>query len=443
MLVRPINLKWLLRGQAWTRHAIRSAAAAPLFRIPRASPRPDSAQQPQQRPVKLNGTSTGRQTSASSPLSKGEVVMKVGKHQGRTFAEIYSEDGPGDTGVGRQCGNARMEESGMVTFAAYVQHRWLLSIHNLLKQARPDSLKGQRLVSFSDLLRSQMVNFWIYDGALSMPLSTPLLECIHQESSKAVSGEPEELPYHEVSSVHFYYSSASAWLHLFAQELHAHASSQEASEGLGAMLEGPYGSAYSFFLTVVILVNVASFILSTEQEMEDYRGVFDKIETGTVCIFSIEYVLRFSTRAGTCMSRLRWMGYHPTSTGLRLWASGKRRAMFCCTEACGQTNENTVTTQADGTFIVDPGNVDPYTVEPPKEEKQAPEPIPEEEDALGQGEDLGNNHYKITFRKPAEDLTGVTLEKVDGLLVITEFEEDSLIGKWNSSRPSGDPLAEH
>lgn len=32
--------------------------------------------------------------------------------------------------------------------------------------------------------------------------------------------------------------------------------------------------------------------------------------------------------------------------------------------------------------------------------------------------------------------------QVDGLLVITEFEEDSLIGKWNSSRPSGDPLAE-
>jgi hypothetical protein len=58
---------------------------------------------------------------------------------------------------------------------------------------------------------------------------------------------------------------------------------------------------------------------------------FDKVETATVCIFTIEYagfweqtavrgflpgvvndktgrqVLRFSTRGGTCLSRIRWM----------------------------------------------------------------------------------------------------------------------------------------
>lgn len=71
--------------------------------------------------------------------------------------------------------------------------------------------------------------------------------------------------------------------------------------------KGPYGSSYSFFLTVVILVNIASFVLSTEQKMDDYRAVFDKVETATVCIFTIEYVLRFSTRGGTCLSRIRWM----------------------------------------------------------------------------------------------------------------------------------------
>jgi len=71
--------------------------------------------------------------------------------------------------------------------------------------------------------------------------------------------------------------------------------------------KGPYGFAYSFFLTVVILVNVATFVLSTEQGMDKYRGVFDKVETATVCIFTFEYVLRFSTRGGTCLSRIRWM----------------------------------------------------------------------------------------------------------------------------------------
>ena len=38
-------------------------------------------------------------------------------------------------------------------------------------------------------------------------------------------------------------------------------------------LQGPAGTAYSFFLTAVILVNIASFVLSTEPDMDDYRGV--------------------------------------------------------------------------------------------------------------------------------------------------------------------------
>lgn len=39
----------------------------------------------------------------------------------------------------------------------------------------------------------------------------------------------------------------------------------------------------------------------------------------------------------------------------------------------------------------------------------------------GHGEDLGNNHYTITFRKPAEDLTGVTLERVSWQLAAVAF----------------------
>jgi len=69
--------------------------------------------------------------------------MKIGKHQGKTFAEIYSED---PQYCRWACKTALTESSSsMTTFAAYVQHRWLLAIHDLLKQARPDSLKGQQL----------------------------------------------------------------------------------------------------------------------------------------------------------------------------------------------------------------------------------------------------------------------------------------------------------
>jgi len=71
--------------------------------------------------------------------------------------------------------------------------------------------------------------------------------------------------------------------------------------------KGPSGSVYSVLLAIVVLVNIASFVLSTEKSLEEYRPVFDKIEAATVCLFSVEYVLRFSTRAGTCLSRITWV----------------------------------------------------------------------------------------------------------------------------------------
>ena len=48
------------------------------------------------------------------------------------------------------------------------------------------------------------------------------------------------------------------------------------------MAQGPYGLSYSFFLTVVILVNIASFVLSTEQNMDDYRAVFESSDFRTM-----------------------------------------------------------------------------------------------------------------------------------------------------------------
>ncbi|OLP93137.1 hypothetical protein AK812_SmicGene25006 [Symbiodinium microadriaticum] len=54
--------------------------------------------------------------------------------------------------------------------------------------------------------------------------------------------------------------------------------------------KGPYGSTYSFLLTIVILVNIASFMLSTEPSMAEHQ--FDRIEMVTVCIFTFEYAIR-------------------------------------------------------------------------------------------------------------------------------------------------------
>lgn len=71
--------------------------------------------------------------------------MKIGKHQGKTFSEIYSEDPQYCRWACKTALTGESSSSSMTTFAAYVQHRWLLAIHDLLKQARPDSLKGHQL----------------------------------------------------------------------------------------------------------------------------------------------------------------------------------------------------------------------------------------------------------------------------------------------------------
>eukprot|EP00439_Symbiodinium_sp_Y106_P055861 s2154_g7.t2 len=110
-------------------------------------------------------------------------------------------------------------------------------------------------------------------------------------------------------------SASASWLGA-AFELAHHAGSELSDFLLPAELmriydilegKGPYGSTYSFLLTVVILVNIASFMLSTEPSMAEHQPLFDRIEMVTVCIFTFEYVLRFSTRAGSCLARITWV----------------------------------------------------------------------------------------------------------------------------------------
>eukprot|EP00931_Biecheleriopsis_adriatica_P087518 TRINITY_DN61988_c0_g1_i1.p1 TRINITY_DN61988_c0_g1~~TRINITY_DN61988_c0_g1_i1.p1 ORF type:complete len:1129 (-),score=218.70 TRINITY_DN61988_c0_g1_i1:71-3457(-) len=70
--------------------------------------------------------------------------------------------------------------------------------------------------------------------------------------------------------------------------------------------EGPYGSAYNFLLTIIIVVNVASFVLSTEPGMHEYDDTFSLIEATTVVVFSFEYIVRLASLRGSCLSRIWW-----------------------------------------------------------------------------------------------------------------------------------------
>ncbi len=54
-----------------------------------------------------------------------------------------------------------------------------------------------------------------------------------------------------------------------------------------------FGSTFEKLIVIVILLNVGSFVLSTEEEIaQNYQGLFDIIEVATVIIFTIEYGFR-------------------------------------------------------------------------------------------------------------------------------------------------------
>eukprot|EP00913_Durusdinium_trenchii_P025331 g23781.t1 len=164
--------------------------------------------------------------------------------------------------------------------------------------------------------------------------------------------------------------------------------------------KGSFGSAYSFFLTVVILVNIASFVLSTEHGMDDYRGVFDKIETATVGIFTFEYLLRFSTRGGTCFSRLKWVFTNffsivdlisilPFYVDLAI----PGRQSYLATQWVRETR---------------------YPVQY-KTNLEEPEDI--EKTPKFSAADAGGNMFTISMEKPENSLAGLTVAKVDDLAI--------------------------
>lgn len=53
--------------------------------------------------------------------------------------------------------------------------------------------------------------------------------------------------------------------------------------------------AFDIFIVAVILINIAVLFLETFPELDRYRAAFKMIETVTVAIFSVEYLLRIWT----------------------------------------------------------------------------------------------------------------------------------------------------
>lgn len=53
--------------------------------------------------------------------------------------------------------------------------------------------------------------------------------------------------------------------------------------------------AFDYFIVVVIFLNLTETFLTTFDEFSSYQGIFDIIENVTICIFTIEYILRLWT----------------------------------------------------------------------------------------------------------------------------------------------------
>ena len=53
--------------------------------------------------------------------------------------------------------------------------------------------------------------------------------------------------------------------------------------------------AFDIFLVCVIILNITAMFLETFEELQPWRGVFDVVETVTVLVFCVEYILRIWT----------------------------------------------------------------------------------------------------------------------------------------------------
>jgi len=86
-----------------------------------------------------------RDVPPAEPLRHGTQKLRVGKHSGKTFAEIYTEDPGYCRWVHDTVMRGESSSDHMKVFSAYIQHRWLQSLSHIMQKAAPGCLKEHRL----------------------------------------------------------------------------------------------------------------------------------------------------------------------------------------------------------------------------------------------------------------------------------------------------------
>ncbi|CAK9062330.1 unnamed protein product [Durusdinium trenchii] len=156
------------------RYATR-AATSTAFRLPAVQAGLSQEARPAQgmKLTRATGSPPPSASPASPPLADGKVLMKVGKYRGKAFADIYSED---------------PQYCQWVCKAAL----WLLSLQNLVSQAKANSLLGQQLVVTgepTELTRSTLEGLIrILGGKVTSKISEAT--AIVVAGSKQWNGEP-------------------------------------------------------------------------------------------------------------------------------------------------------------------------------------------------------------------------------------------------------------
>ncbi|CAJ1459437.1 unnamed protein product [Effrenium voratum] len=156
-------------------------AASTAFRLPRKTVAPGvspvspvSPAAPASAGAQRFGVGAAPARNDGPPLAEGQAKMKIGKYQGKTFADIYQED-PQYCRWACDVALKGNSSDAMKIFAAYVQHRWLLALNNLLKHAQPNSLTGHSLATTGEndeLMRSVIESYIrILGGNVSRRLS--------------------------------------------------------------------------------------------------------------------------------------------------------------------------------------------------------------------------------------------------------------------------------
>ncbi|CAJ1364184.1 unnamed protein product [Effrenium voratum] len=147
-------------------------AASTAFRLPRKTVAPVSAPSAPSAPRRRLRPAPN--ASALARPQRGTMGPLWRKYQGKTFADIYQED-PQYCRWACDVALKGNSSDAMKIFAAYVQHRWLLALNNLLKHAQPNSLTGHSLATTGEndeLMRSVIESYIrILGGNVSRRLS--------------------------------------------------------------------------------------------------------------------------------------------------------------------------------------------------------------------------------------------------------------------------------